>query len=392
MATSTKLKLVTREEYLEHQQPLWQVNKNGNACSQNHSLYDLIPFSNSTRPEVANYVINKYSKKGDLVLDPFCGSGNIPLTAAFLGRIPYCSDVDPFALSIASAKINAVDITAVTLLLQALNLKKPVTIDKSLNPLFEFYDIETLREILNLRKFVLNTSSLEARFLEVIALSILHGNNASYLSVYTNPEYSLSISEQKELNIRRRQSAEYRAVVPRLLKKTAQTTCDGLPLGLSEIAQQSVFKIASANNLSYLKTRQIDLICTTPPLPLEQNKQNSDLWLRHWFSDIQADEYANSFSYFDSIDQWLVFMNECLTEFARIVPQGKYVAFHLKDFMLNSYAENTAKILEDFTRNEMSYYWSPVELLSNDLPKNVIKPGALSSRSLCDRILVLRRN
>lgn len=55
-------------------------------------------------PELARMLISLYSKKGELVVDPMCGSGVIPLTAAELGRRAFGQDVNPKAIDILRTK------------------------------------------------------------------------------------------------------------------------------------------------------------------------------------------------------------------------------------------------------------------------------------------------
>lgn len=46
---------------------------------------------------VPRFAINAYSKAGDIVLDPFCGSGTTAIEAMLLGRNSMSIDIDPFA-------------------------------------------------------------------------------------------------------------------------------------------------------------------------------------------------------------------------------------------------------------------------------------------------------
>ena len=141
MASTAVLKLVENTSFFRRDFQFWDPSSKGST----HSLHSLIPHVDSTRAELANYFINNYSQKGDKILDPFCGAGTIALEASLNGRIPYYSDVDPFSLSIASAKLQPVDITQVTLFLQQANLKKPVSMTNYSEYFSEFYDLDTYR-------------------------------------------------------------------------------------------------------------------------------------------------------------------------------------------------------------------------------------------------------
>lgn len=55
-------------------------------------------------PELPRWIIERYSHAGELVLDPFAGSGTTNLEASILGRNSIGIDVDPFSRFIAKAK------------------------------------------------------------------------------------------------------------------------------------------------------------------------------------------------------------------------------------------------------------------------------------------------
>ena len=59
-------------------------------------------------PELPRWIIERYSDKGDTILDPFMGSGTTNLEASLLGRHSIGVDVDPFSRFIASVKTTVV--------------------------------------------------------------------------------------------------------------------------------------------------------------------------------------------------------------------------------------------------------------------------------------------
>ncbi len=60
-------------------------------------------------PSIPNYFIKKYSKKGDFVLDPFCGSGTTLLESMLLERNSTGIDLSFIAYKISKAKTTIVD-------------------------------------------------------------------------------------------------------------------------------------------------------------------------------------------------------------------------------------------------------------------------------------------
>jgi hypothetical protein len=63
-------------------------------------------------PPIAAALIQKYSKVGDLILDPFCGSATLLVEARVLGRNGIGIDVDPVATFIADAKTRHIGVQA----------------------------------------------------------------------------------------------------------------------------------------------------------------------------------------------------------------------------------------------------------------------------------------
>ena len=64
----------------------------------------LFRFPAKFHPPVAHWLIRNYTTAGRTVLDPFCGSGTLLLTAAIEGRHAIGTDVDPVAVLVAKAK------------------------------------------------------------------------------------------------------------------------------------------------------------------------------------------------------------------------------------------------------------------------------------------------
>nr|WP_179275302.1 DNA methyltransferase [Rhodococcus sp. 06-1059B-a] len=71
------------------------------------SLHELSPYLGKMRPELAAWAIDACTKPGDRVYDPFCGSGTVLLEAQSRGRIATGSDLNPYAILLSRAKLNA---------------------------------------------------------------------------------------------------------------------------------------------------------------------------------------------------------------------------------------------------------------------------------------------
>jgi len=60
-------------------------------------------------PQVAGRLIEKYSKEGDFILDPFCGSGSVLVEARIAWRYSWGIDLNPLAVLIARVKTTPIN-------------------------------------------------------------------------------------------------------------------------------------------------------------------------------------------------------------------------------------------------------------------------------------------
>lgn len=79
------------------------------AAGHLYATHPLHAFAARCPPPLARWAIDRYSKVGDVVLDPMCGSGTTLVEATLAGRQGWGADIDPLARLIAEAKSRPVD-------------------------------------------------------------------------------------------------------------------------------------------------------------------------------------------------------------------------------------------------------------------------------------------
>ena len=72
--------------------------------STDYLTHDIHPYTAKLIPHIPRYFVEKLSQPGDVVLDPFCGSGTVLLEARLLGRNAIGIDTNPLARLISSVK------------------------------------------------------------------------------------------------------------------------------------------------------------------------------------------------------------------------------------------------------------------------------------------------
>ena len=388
MGARAALRLVERPSFFVEEGELWEETAQRNA----HSLHYALTYPNQTPPELVEFALSKFSRRGDVVLDPFMGAGTTILQALLGGRVAYGSDVNRFFVKLARAKVQPADITEVTLRLQMLNLRRPVAIEDYRKGFESFYDIDTFREILGLRAYLQEHDDRVSRFIDLVALGLLHGHSAGFFSVYSFPHLSLSPDEQERINRKRAQSPDYRAVVPRILRKAAMVLRDGVPSVMVQQERPSRLAVRDARDRSHGPSGAVSLVLTSPPLP-GARKTSVEQWLRLWFSGIEASEAsAGEFASSEESD-WKLFMNEALLEMARVTRTGSRAVLALREVPISASAtwypdDSLVKLVE----SELSRYWEAECLLVHQ-PKAARVQQQLRSRETvhAHRLLVLRR-
>ena len=382
-----------------------------------HSLHQAVPSVEHFPAALAELIISKYSNKGEVVLDSSCGNGTVPFQAALMGRVAFAADVNPIYLRALSAKLDPADLAEVTLRLSSLDLRRPVDLTLFNKGFREFYESETFRDVSNLKAALLQArknSTLDRglRFIEMVSLGLLHGHSAGFFSAYTFPQVSLSIEAQTQLNIKRKQAPEYRAVMPRILRRTAGILRDGLPSAMLQLKRSHRLAEAVPSNVSFVPTGSVALVCTAPALP-EQSDGLDELWLRSWFSGIQFAQLRESarsstaYGHQLSYAEWVDYCNGLLLEAARVLRSGGICAIKVREKRLKSYiaAKPDSSTTPQGTVVELDR--EIVNIIERDFPKffsvegrMLVRPEAgvlaMSSRDgkgadISERVVILKR-
>src|SRR6187551_952406 len=87
-----------------------------------HSLHPMCSYLASFPAALTHAFIARYSRPGDVVLDPFSGRGTTPLQACAEGRIGVGNDLNPFAHLLTAAKVEPATRPAAMTRLAALRL------------------------------------------------------------------------------------------------------------------------------------------------------------------------------------------------------------------------------------------------------------------------------
>lgn len=353
-----------------------------------HSLQSALSYAHLWQSPVARYVIERFSSKGDLVLDVSCGTGATGVEAALLGRHFIGCSQDPALVKLAKARLSPADIAEVVLRLQFINFKRPVDVREFQQPFPLYFDVDTFCELMNLRAALRNGSSHVDAFIELIVASIIHGHTVGHLSGYTSPHGATAPTEQAALNRKRGETPSYRAVSARVIKKAATLVRDGVPRSLqTRDIERSVFQ-AAENNMAPVRTGSVNLalLCPNQPGMVEQGLRS---WLRSWFLGVETPNVEKQMS---SVDEWAGYINETLLETARTVRKGGRAVVRVGRGRLGTkpvnYRDELSSVLP-----ELSQYWAVEGTIVERYAKSagLMKGGSKLAGDVAAELVVLRR-
>jgi len=85
---------------------VWDFGRSGES---NYSVHRIGDYPSKIRPIVFSRLVERFSNKGDIILDPFCGSGTVAVEAKLQGRNSINYDINPKAIELTKTKLNKLD-------------------------------------------------------------------------------------------------------------------------------------------------------------------------------------------------------------------------------------------------------------------------------------------
>ena len=174
-----------------------------NRQATRYSVHGLHEYKGKFNPQIAKAILNVFGiKRGDHVLDPFCGSGTTLVECSQLGANATGYDVNPLAVYLANAKLRALITPYSVLKFKLINLEKALSTANKVRTsipydargiyLREWFDEDNLILIENLKRHIEEVCDDDAPFFLILASNLLR-------------DYSQQ--DPGDLRIRRRTSA-----------------------------------------------------------------------------------------------------------------------------------------------------------------------------------------
>lgn len=295
---------------------------------QANALHE-VPYRACFKPQLPAYFIERFTRPGDAVLDPFMGRGTTVLEAALADRTPCGGDLNPLALCLLRPRLHPIPPDAVESALQRIDLKRKR--DDLPEDLLVFYHPKTLTAILHLRDLCAERADQDPLWdwIRMVTLTRLTGHSSGFLSVYTlPPNQAVSVASQQRINRQRRQVPPERPAVEIIVRKSRALWRDLDATSLNRLARSrhaARLWQGSAQSLP-ADDASIRLIVTSPPF-LDVVKYEDDNWLRAWFAGLPTK--VPGFTLCRRTEDWSDQMRPVFEEIARVLTPDGRCAFEI---------------------------------------------------------------
>ena len=300
---------------------------------QSSSIHE-VSYRACFKPELPRYFIERLTKEGETVYDPFSGRGTTAIEAALLGRNVLANDVNPLSEILTRPRLDIPSVADVDERLHRIKFaaNAPVDIDLSM-----FFHEKTLNEIAGLRQYLARRRQNGSedhidRWLRMVATNRLTGHSPGFFSVYTlPPNQAVSAENQVKINQKLNQTPQYKDTRALILRKSMQllrslSAADRLKLKMA--AHSARFLTGPAAQTTTIRANSVALTVTSPPF-LDVVQYAQDNWLRCWFNCLDAAEIARSITMSRTIEEWEMRMAPVFSELHHITKPGGWVAFEV---------------------------------------------------------------
>jgi site-specific DNA-methyltransferase (cytosine-N4-specific) len=299
------------------------------------------PYSAKYIPQIPYRLVSKFTKKNELVLDNFMGSGTTLVESKVLGRNAIGIDVNPLACLISKVKTTTiqkstlVEISKILILLKEdiINLRgntvpfnhreKRPTIDNSMSKtllllhpnISKWYHQNVIYELLAIKSRIDTVENKDVKDFLLVSLSSILRSVSNATSGFGN----LMINKQAPPKTRIYE--KFVLAVRDMLKNMSE---------FNKAATNSNIRIVNhdSRRLEFINDETIDFICTHPPymaaVPYAEYQKLSLWWLGFSQYELEKRLIGGRRSRADTPDRFFHDINMALMEMKRILRKKKY--------------------------------------------------------------------
>jgi len=311
--------------------------------NKNYLTHNFHPYPAKFIPQFPRKIIKSLSKPGEVVLDPFCGSGTTLVEAKLLGRNSIGVDINPIATLVSKVKttiLSDMQLKEIKRTVSEIGISinlhygtKPITAER--NTCIDFTVPDFLNKDHWFKPFVLRELAIIKAHIDTVedkdSKDFLTVAFSSILTKVSNQEsdtrYARRDKPIKEFDTYNAFSKKVTDMIKRIIK-------------FSHKASDAFVNIFTHDSsyMPFLKGESVDLVVTSPPY-----LNAYDYYLYHklrmyWLGidhyKVQALEIGSRHKHSDNnlgVDQYFVGVKECLRESSRALKKGRYLTIVIGD-------------------------------------------------------------
>jgi DNA modification methylase len=265
---------------------LHDVDWSFNRADKAHQLHGLHPYPARFVPALPRLLIERLSDPGDLVVDPFCGSGTTLVEALLLGRKAKGSDINPVALAVARAKtrrLSGGQVERLHSLAQLVSTRAGKLLASGALVLPDTWEPVSGRRFRGLRFWFDEYVARELTALKsIIDAEEDEGVRNVALMCFSSILVAVSHQDSDTRYVRRRKNTK-EGDATKLFVRRLETASDALAAFSSSAASCGEVYDCDARSIDYLQPKTVQLVVTSPPYPNAWSyhlyHQNRILWL-----------------------------------------------------------------------------------------------------------------
>ena len=298
------------DEWSDIDASIWQGQKGRWAAPQHYMCSYMAMFP----PELPHYFIERFTKPGDTVLDPFSGRGTAPVEAAAQGRYGIGNDLNPLAVALTRGKLSNPAMDPVIDRIDELESQydpSEWSTGKEPDRIRMIYHENTLKQLVFLRdRLDWGVPGVDA-FIVTVLMGAMHGGSKGFLSLPMPNTFSMS----------------WNYIARKVREEPEKFACpdrDAFEVLRTRVKRQlSKGRLPGSGTAIYGDVRELDekvdhgsvqLLFTSPPY-LKVIKYGLYNWIRLWFLTESGshEEVDDALDDTHALVEYLDFMRETLT-------------------------------------------------------------------------------
>lgn len=319
-------------------------------------------------PQLPSMLTQILSKEGDVLLEPFMGSGITIIEALKLNRIPIGIDINPYSFEITKAKLDAIQFVNSDWKDNEISNIKNLTLIDNVNEFVlennvdievtKWFDIQTLKELITIYNYIIKCEDQFKSIRKIIFSSILNkcSSQRDHYTYITDRCYPKSFTYYNALE-------KYIIQIEEVTKSTTFYREHYFRLHKNNFnPSQVLIKNASSVDLGWLNDSTIDIIVTSPPYLGVNDYIRSIRLTSLFFSVSELDNLINNEigarrkrNRRNAFDEYISEMKLVFTELNRVLKTKKYLCLVIGQSSGKVIKENIIDIFLKILINELHF-------------------------------------